>query len=304
MFWRKTTITRPDRDRLVEITRAKANTLRWAMFIDDLRRAVSRARVVQPARVPGDVVTMQSKIRLSDLTREREEVYTLVYPEDADLAQGKLSVLSPLGTALLGARVGDVVSLVTGTGPRTIKISSVLYQPETAERVGALPPNHGGSVMNRFTHPLYADARMFTLRAAYRDPVRSEEERQANAAQLAKTRAALRRAKLAERWVVYTIAAMLAVAMLPVMVAIAVVAAAVSVWRRVSLNLRRRAKVTGRDERAAEAALDQRAAVREVQAGIHLPRRRPMIDVRQRKAPPLAGELAGAWRREQAMEGV
>ncbi len=134
MFRRKTTITRPDRDRLVEITRAKANTLRWAMFIDDLRRAVSRARVVPPARVPGDVVTMHSKVRLSDLAREREEIYTLVYPEEADLSAGKLSVLSPLGTALLGARAGDVV-LVGGDGPRTIKIRSVLYQPQTAERI-------------------------------------------------------------------------------------------------------------------------------------------------------------------------
>src|SRR5688572_22121878 len=148
MFRRKkTTITRRDRDRLVEMTRAKANSLRWAMFIDDLRRAISRAKVVQPARVPGDVVTMRSKVRLSDLTRERDEVYTLVYPEEADLSQGKLSVLSPLGTALLGARVGDVVSLVTGAGPRTIKIRSILYQPQTAERVAPLPPGHGERLM-------------------------------------------------------------------------------------------------------------------------------------------------------------
>jgi len=298
MFWRKTTtITRPDRDRLVEITRAKANSLRWAMFSDDLRRAVSRAKVVPTARVPGDVVTMRSRVRLSDLTREREEVYTLVYPEEADLTQGKLSVLSPLGTALLGARVGDVVSLVTGTGPRTIKIRSVLYQPETAERVGPLPPNHGGRVMSRFPHHRCADASTPASRADYRDPVRSEEERQANAAQRAQNHAALRRAKLAERWVVYTIAAMLAVAMLPVAVAIAAVAAAVTVWRRVSLNLRRRANVTGTHERSAEAEPEQLAAVREVKAGIHVPRHRATIDVRQRKGAAAAGKPAHAWRR-------
>ncbi|MGB7160114.1 MAG: GreA/GreB family elongation factor [Tepidisphaeraceae bacterium] len=134
MFWRKTTITRPDRDRLVEVTRAKANTLRWAMFIDDLQREIERARVVEPTRVSRDVVTMHSKVQIVDLGRERSEVYTLVYPEEADLSAGKLSVLSPMGTALLGARVGDVVSVVGAAGPRAIKLESILYQPEAVDQ--------------------------------------------------------------------------------------------------------------------------------------------------------------------------
>jgi regulator of nucleoside diphosphate kinase len=134
MFRRKTTITRPDRDRLLEVTRAKANTLSWAMFIDELQRELDRARVVDPDRVSRDVVTMDSTVRFLDLRNDRREVYTLVYPNEADLRVGKLSVLSPLGTALLGAHVGDVVSVAGAAGPRAIKIESVLHQSESQQR--------------------------------------------------------------------------------------------------------------------------------------------------------------------------
>ena len=134
MFRRKTTITRPDRDRLIEVTRAKGNTLRWAIFIDDLQRELGRARVVDPSRVSRDVVTMDSTVRFLDLRNDRREVYTLVYPDEAHLSARKLSVLSPLGTALLGARAGDVVSVLSATGPRAIKIESILHQPEAQQR--------------------------------------------------------------------------------------------------------------------------------------------------------------------------
>ena len=134
MFRRKTTITRPDRDRLLEVTRAKAKTLGWAMFIDRLQRELDRARVVDPGRVSPDVVTMDSRVRFLDVRNDRPEVYTLVHPNQADLRVVKLSVLSPLGTALLGARVGDVVSVESAAGPRAIKIESILHQPEAQQR--------------------------------------------------------------------------------------------------------------------------------------------------------------------------
>ena len=130
MFTRKPTITRPDRDRLIAVTRAKANTLRWAMFIDELQRELGRALIVDASSVSQDVVTMNSTIRFLDLQDHRREEYTLVYPDEADLGAGKLSVLSPLGTALLGARAGDVVTVLRAAGPRAVKIESVLYQPE------------------------------------------------------------------------------------------------------------------------------------------------------------------------------
>jgi regulator of nucleoside diphosphate kinase len=134
MLRRKTTITRPDRDRLVEVTRARGNALRWAIFIDDLKREIDRARVVESARLSADVVTMHSKVRLWDRASRRREVHTLVYPEEANPGAGKLSVLSPLGTALLGTRVGDVVKVPAAEGPRALKVQSILHQPEAAAR--------------------------------------------------------------------------------------------------------------------------------------------------------------------------
>ncbi len=130
----KTTITRPDRDRLLQVTRAEANTVRLALFIDELEREIRRARVVEAARVPPHVVTMHSKVKIRDLRRGRSEVYTLVYPEEADLSAGRLSVLTPMGTALLGASVGDVIRVTGSAGPRAIFIDALLHQPEAAER--------------------------------------------------------------------------------------------------------------------------------------------------------------------------
>src|SRR5690348_4671953 len=122
MFRNTTTVTRPDRDRLLNLTGARATALGWALFADELRRKIDRARVVDRARVPPDVVTMHSTVRTRDLGTGGGEVHTLVYPDEADLRSGKLSVLAPLGTALLGARAGDLVRVATGDGVRALKV--------------------------------------------------------------------------------------------------------------------------------------------------------------------------------------
>ena len=134
MFRRKTTITRPDRDRLARVTQSKTNLIRWGLFIDELVREIDRARVISPARVPPNVVTMYSTVRIRDAKAGTAEVFTLVYPEDAALALGQLSVLTPVGTALLGTRVGDVVRVETADGIRSFAVEALLYQPEAAER--------------------------------------------------------------------------------------------------------------------------------------------------------------------------
>ena len=65
-----------------------------------------RARVVPRSEIPPDVVTMNSTVRLRDLETGEEETYTLVYPDEADIEENKLSVLAPVGTALLGTGPG------------------------------------------------------------------------------------------------------------------------------------------------------------------------------------------------------
>jgi hypothetical protein len=83
MFRSKTTITPPDRDRLVRATHSRTNLLRWGLFIDELQREIDRAHVIEPARVPNDGVTMHSTVRIRHASHGAPEIYTLVYPEEA-----------------------------------------------------------------------------------------------------------------------------------------------------------------------------------------------------------------------------
>lgn len=91
-----------------------------------------RARVVPRSQLPPDVVTMSSTVRLRDLETGEEETYTLVYPADADIGENKLSVLAPVGTALLGYRAGDVVEWPVPAGVSRFRIEAVLFQPRSA----------------------------------------------------------------------------------------------------------------------------------------------------------------------------
>lgn len=100
-------------------------------YLATLARELDQAVVVGPDEVPPDVVTMNSRARLRD--GRRTWTMTLVFPEDANPEEGAISVLAPLGAALLGCRVGQVVKFrVPGGGERECDILSVLYQPEAA----------------------------------------------------------------------------------------------------------------------------------------------------------------------------
>jgi len=99
--------------------------------METLEGILESARVVNPAGVPENVVTMNSRVLFEDvLTREHGTV-TVVYPANSDPAAGKISVLSPVGAALLGETEGREVELPLPYGKtRRIRIIGVLYQPE------------------------------------------------------------------------------------------------------------------------------------------------------------------------------
>lgn len=102
--------------------------------IAGLRRELDRADIVAADQVPSDVITMNSRAELIDLdTNERME-FTLVFPADADVEDEKISVLAPLGTAMLGYRVGDEFEWVVPYGRRRLKVVAVSFQPEAALR--------------------------------------------------------------------------------------------------------------------------------------------------------------------------
>jgi regulator of nucleoside diphosphate kinase len=85
---------------------------------------------VKSGKVPPDVVTMNSRVRIKDLNRGRELTYQIVFPEHADLDENRISVLAPIGTALLGYRAGTTVEWQVPSGTRRFRILGVEYQPE------------------------------------------------------------------------------------------------------------------------------------------------------------------------------
>lgn len=97
-----------------------------------LEAELDRAKLVDPKTVPQDVVTMNTKLRYRDLEDQSTMEVTLVFPRDADIHQNKMSVFSPVGTALLGYREGDTLDWETPGGTREIKIEKILFQPESA----------------------------------------------------------------------------------------------------------------------------------------------------------------------------
>jgi regulator of nucleoside diphosphate kinase len=97
-----------------------------------LEDELDRASIIPSQDVGQDVVTMHSQVRIQNLESGEERVFTLVYPRATDLARGKISVLSPLGTAMLGYRVGDIVDWPIPDGVRRLKIVNIEYQPEAA----------------------------------------------------------------------------------------------------------------------------------------------------------------------------
>ena len=93
---------------------------------------IERATEVEPDAVPADVVTLNSIVRVTDLERGSSMDYTIVLPGEANYDAGKISVLAPLGTALLGYRVGDEIEWEVPRGVRRLRIDAVLFQPEAA----------------------------------------------------------------------------------------------------------------------------------------------------------------------------
>ena len=99
-------------------------------LVEDLEHA----RVVSSETVPSDVVTMNSNVQLRDLDTGEEMTVIPVFPSDADLSQCKISILAPIGSALIGYRAGDTVEWAVPSGMRRLRIERILYQPEAAGR--------------------------------------------------------------------------------------------------------------------------------------------------------------------------
>jgi len=100
--------------------------------VNRLRRELERARIVASREVSERVVTMNSQVVLRDLDSGQEFTCRLSFPDDANVEAGRLSVLAPVGTAILGYREGNVIEWEVPAGTRRIRIEKILYQPEAA----------------------------------------------------------------------------------------------------------------------------------------------------------------------------
>ncbi|WNG27368.1 nucleoside diphosphate kinase regulator [Cystobacter fuscus] len=104
-----------------------------AAAAEQLDGELERAVVESQDQIPPDVVTMRSRILFEDLDTGRRREATLVYPEEADIEQSKLSVLAPAGLAVLGLKKNDIIEWPLPNARRTrFRIVEILYQPEAS----------------------------------------------------------------------------------------------------------------------------------------------------------------------------
>ena len=126
-------VTEFDKMRLTELVQVATEFGRQDKeYLSVLEGELDRSKVLPSKDVPKDVVTMNSRVRVRDLDSEKETTYSLVFPRDADISENKISILAPLGSALLGYRVADVIEWQAPAGLRRIRIEEILYQPEAA----------------------------------------------------------------------------------------------------------------------------------------------------------------------------
>ncbi len=101
--------------------------------LDALREEIDRAEVVEPEAIPSDRVTMNSRVRFVDDTTSQTHEITLVFPGHADAEHNRISILAPIGSALLGLSVGDTIEWPFPHGKsRRLRVVEITYQPEAA----------------------------------------------------------------------------------------------------------------------------------------------------------------------------
>ena len=124
-------ITKPDYLKLIAIVEdfgpANKELSHW---LAALEHELDRANVVDSHEIPHGVVTLHSRVRLRDLDSEELLIYRLVLPSEAGRTESGLSVLAPVGIAMLGYGEGDSFECATPGGTRRFLIESVLFQPE------------------------------------------------------------------------------------------------------------------------------------------------------------------------------
>lgn len=127
-------VTKTDLERLINLIKLVRNQGQRQLYqnIAKLEEKLEYAEVTRSEDIPTNIITMRSKVRLNDLNTGEELVYSLVFPTEANFEEGKLSILSPLSTAVLGYRLGDTVEFEAPSRLRRLRVLEILYQPESS----------------------------------------------------------------------------------------------------------------------------------------------------------------------------
>lgn len=125
-------ITELDMQRLQKLLDSMEVSSRNKAHVRELEEELLRSHIVPSDKIPPDVITMNSRVRLKDMDSGAEMTYTLVYPNSADPSQDKISVLAPIGTALIGYRAGNIIEWKVPSGVRRFRVEEIIYQPEAS----------------------------------------------------------------------------------------------------------------------------------------------------------------------------
>lgn len=114
------------------IREAKLRKTIEAREAEKLVSELENATLLEPQQIPADVVTMNSVVKISFVGDTAQQEFRIVYPEEADIKARKVSIFSPVATALIGFRVGDLIEWMVPGGMKKIRIDGISYQPEAA----------------------------------------------------------------------------------------------------------------------------------------------------------------------------
>lgn len=115
------------------VAAAITSSARTGVSVTLLGEEIARARIVPQSAIPPDIVTMNSRLRIIDVDSGAASELTIVYPRDANADVGRVSVLAPIGSALLGLREGQTIEWPLPNGKvKRITVLQVCYQPEAA----------------------------------------------------------------------------------------------------------------------------------------------------------------------------
>jgi regulator of nucleoside diphosphate kinase len=123
-------ITINDYQRLLGLMELTSLRMKMPRIITQLYEDIMKAKLLPQENISNNVITMNSRVLLKDVSSEREAELTITYPQDADNLERKVSVFSTIGIELLGKQSGGIVSWTTPNGVGYFEILKVTYQPE------------------------------------------------------------------------------------------------------------------------------------------------------------------------------